>query len=206
MKFLLTLLVCALGACTLAQSGTSATTSATADIVSTENTSQVLGTATVQEGADGGVVVTFDIGPSTDISGGEHAIHIHENGACGLGDSDDDGVEEAGGAAGGHYNPTDVGHGEDNGPHVGDSELYNYTFNDDGSFSGEVVFPQASLEGENPLLKEGGTAIMIHEGTDDKETDPSGNAGSRVACGVIMAQGMDQGTGGQGTGGATGGQ
>ena len=202
MKFFLTLLVCALGTCTLAQSSTSVT----ADIVSTENTSQVLGTATAQEGADGGVVVTFDIGSNTDISGGEHAIHIHENGACGLGDSDDDGVEEAGGAAGGHYNPTDVGHGEDNGPHVGDSELYNYTFNDDGSFSGEVVFPQASLEGENPLLKEGGTAIMIHEGTDDKETDPGGNAGSRVACGVITAQGMGQGTGGQGTGGATGGQ
>ena len=195
MKRLLTLLLCALGACALAQGSTSVT----ADIVSTQNTDQVLGTATVQEG-EGGVVVTFDIGPNTDISSGEHAIHIHENGACGLGDSDDDGVEEAGGAAGGHYNPTDVGHGEDNGPHVGDSEAYNYTFNDDGSFSGEVVFPLASLEGDNPVLKEGGTAIMVHEGTDDRETDPGGNAGSRVACGVIMAQGA-----GEVTGGATGG-
>ena len=122
MRYLTILLLCAVGTGAWAQSSasatTSATTSATADIVSTENTTQVLGTATVQEGADG-IVVTFDIGPNTDISGGEHAIHIHENGACGLGDSDDDGVEEAGGAAGGHYNPTDVGHGEDNGPHVG---------------------------------------------------------------------------------------
>ena len=193
---LLTLLLCALGSCALAQEAASVT----ADIVSTENIYQVLGTATAREDADGGVVVTFNIDPNTDISGGEHAIHIHENGACGLGDSDDDGVEEPGGAAGGHYNPTNVGHGEDNGPHVGDSEAYNYTFNDDGSFSGEVRFPQASLEGENPLLKEGGTAIMIHEGTDDKETDPGGNAGSRLACGVFGAQGM-----GQGTGGATGG-
>ena len=192
MKRLLTLLFCTVGACALAQS-------VEVDIVSTEDTTQVLGAATVAEG-EGGVVMTFDIGANTDISGGEHAIHIHENGACGLGDSDDDGVEEPGGAAGGHYNPTDVGHGEDNGPHVGDSDEYNYTFNDDGSFSGEVVFSLASLEGENPLFKEGGTAVIIHQGADDLTTDPGGNAGSRLACGVIMAPGM-----GQDTGGATGG-
>ncbi len=194
MKRILTLLLCAVGAYALAQDS-----SVEVDIVSTENTSQMLGTATVQEG-ENGVVMTFDIGPNTDVSGGEHAIHIHENGACGLGDSDDDGVEEAGGAAGGHYNPTDVGHGEDNGPHVGDSEEYNYTFNDDGSFSGEVVFPQASLTGENPVLKEGGTAVIVHQGTDDMVTDPGGDSGPRVACGVIMMQGA-----GQDTGGATGG-
>ena len=141
------------------------------------------------------------------ISGGEHAIHVHETGSCEAADTDDDGTEEAAGAAGGHYNPTNVGHGEDNGPHVGDSDAYNYAFNDDGSFSGEVAFPLASLEGENALLDSDGSAVMIHEGTDDMMTDPGGDAGSRLACGVIMAQGMSSETGGQEMGGQeTGGQ
>ena len=178
-----------------------------ADIVSTEDTATTLGTATLSE-SGGGVTLTLDVGPNEVISGGEHAIHVHETGSCEAADSDDDGTEEPGGAAGGHYNPTGVGHGEDNGPHVGDSEAYNYAFNDDGSFSGEVVFPQASLEGENALLDADGSAVMIHAGTDDRETDPGGDAGSRIACGVITAQGMTgQETGGQETGGQeTGGE
>ncbi len=176
-----------------AQSG-----AASADIVSATDLSVTLGTATLLELDGGGVGVRFDIGPNDVIAGGEHAIHIHETGSCEAADTDNDGTEEAAGAAGGHYNPTDVGHGDDNGPHVGDSENYNYAFNDDGSFSGEVVFPQASLSGDNPLLKEGGTAVMIHEGTDDRVTDPDGDAGSRVACGVIMARDAGE-TGGAST-------
>ena len=162
-------------------------TGAEATIVSTENLETTLGTATLSDAEGGGVTLTLNIGPNDVISGGEHAIHVHENGSCEPGDSDDDGVEEAGGAAGGHYNPTGVGHGEDDGPHVGDSDNYNYAFSDDGSFSGEIAFPLASLEGENLFLKEGGSAVVIHAGVDDKETNPGGNSGARVACGVITA-------------------
>ena len=183
--------------------------SVSADIVSTEDHSTTLGIATLNEVEGDGVTLTLSISANDVISGGDHAIHIHEVGSCQPGDSDDDGTEEPGGAAGGHYNPTDVGHGEDNGPHVGDSEAYNYAFNDDGSFSGEVTFPLASLEGENPVLDDDGSAVMIHAGVDDKETDPGGDAGSRIACGVIMAQGMAETggeTGGTMGGGETGGQ
>ena len=97
-------------------------------------------------------------------------------------------MAEAAGAAGGHYNPTDVGHGADNGPYVGDSENYNYSFSEDGSASLQVRFPSASLAGENPILKEGGTALIVHMGTDDMVSDPGGDSGSRLACGVITAQ------------------
>lgn len=157
---------------------------ATAEVADAEDLDAVLGTVTFEE-REGGVVATFDIGANEVISPGEHAIHIHENGDCSAEDTDGDGTEEPAGAAGGHFNPTDVGHGEDNGPHVGDSVGYNYTFEEDGSLSGDVGFPLASLEGENAILGEGGTAILIHEGTDDRMTDPGGESGPRIACGVI---------------------
>lgn len=165
---------------------------ATAEVVDAEDLESVLGTVTFEEREDAGVVAMFDIGPNDVISPGEHAIHIHENGDCSPADTDGDGTEEPAGAAGGHFNPTDVGHGEDNGPHVGDSENYNYEFADDGSFSGEVAFPDATLDGENAILGDGGTAILIHEGVDDRETDPGGNSGPRIACGVIEAGGSGE--------------
>ena len=158
---------------------------ARATVVAAEDLSNTLGTATFSEAEEGGVLMELDIAANDVISGGLHAIHVHENGSCEAADTDDDGVLEAAGAAGGHYNPTEVGHGEDNGPHVGDSERYNYAFNEDGSATLEVRFPLASLEGENPFLKPGGTALIVHAGVDDEETDPGGDSGSRVACGVL---------------------
>ncbi len=158
---------------------------ANASVVSAEDLSNTLGTATFSEAEGGGVLMALDLSANDVISGGLHAVHVHENGSCEAADTDGDGVLEAAGAAGGHYNPTNVGHGEDNGPHVGDSENYNYAFNGDGSAVLEVRFPLASLEGENPFLKPGGTALIIHAGVDNKETDPGGKAGSRIACGVL---------------------
>lgn len=156
----------------------------TAEVAEAGNLDNVLGTVAFAEGGEG-VVATFDIQANDVISPGEHAIHIHQNGDCAAQDTDGDGAEEPAGAAGGHFNPTDVGHGEDNGPHVGDSEGYNYTFEEDGSLTGDVGFPLASLEGENGILEDGGTAIVIHEGTDDRTTDPSGESGPRIGCGVV---------------------
>lgn len=157
------------------------------DIVSAEDPSTVLGTVTLRQEGDVGVLASFNITGNATISGGQHAIHIHENGSCEAADTDGDGEPEPAGAAGGHYNPTNVGHGEDNGPHAGDSENYNYEFNEQGGFVGEVRFPMVTLFEQNPLLMDGGTAIIIHAGTDDMITDPSGNAGPRVACGVIAS-------------------
>ncbi len=158
---------------------------ARAMVVAADELSNMLGTAAFSEAEAGGVLMELNVASNDVISGGLHAIHVHENGSCEVADTDNDGVLEPAGAAGGHYNPTDVGHGEDNGPHVGDSERYNYSFNEDGSAALEVRFPLASLEGENPFLKPGGTALIIHAGVDDKETDPGGKAGSRIACGVL---------------------
>ena len=154
-----------------------------AEVVSAEDTSTVLGNLSVSEA--GGVSVTLSIEPNDVFFGGEHAIHIHETGSCEAADTDDDGETEAAGAAGEHYNPTEVGHGTDNGPHIGDSENYNYVFEDDGSFSGEILFPLASLTGENPILDEDGSALIIHAKRDDTTSDPGGQAGARVACAVI---------------------
>ncbi len=168
-----------LGAC-----GGKPTTGARASLVAAEDTSTVLGTATFSD-TDNGLLMDLEVNANSVISPGLHAVHIHENGACGSADSDGDGVVEAAGAAGGHYNPTNVGHGEDNGPHAGDSEAYNYVFGADGSATLQVRFPAASLEGANPVLRMGGTAVIIHQGVDDKASDPGGNSGSRIACGVL---------------------
>lgn len=151
------------------------------------DTSKVLGQVTLEDRDGEGLIAAFNISSNDVISPGEHAIHIHTNGSCDPADANRDGELENAGAAGGHFNPTDVGHGGDNGPHVGDSENYNHVFTDDGSFVGEIRFPKASLFGENSVMGPGGTAIIIHEGVDDTTSDPSGDAGARIACGVISA-------------------
>lgn len=159
-----------------------------ADIVSAAEPSVILGKATLAANADGGVKVNFDIAANDVITSGSHAIHIHENGSCDSLDTNNDGQAEAAGAAGGHFNPTGVGHGDDNGPHAGDSDNYNYMFGDDGSFTAEVVFSTVPAPIDQSLLSSGGTALVIHAGGDDKKSDPSGEAGPRVACAVIQAK------------------
>lgn len=186
-KALAALLAVGSAGCSDNNEGVDAGISVETEIVNAQDPSMILGTATIRQQLAGGVVVDFDIAPNDVISGGEHAIHIHENGSCDAADTDNDGQPEPAGAAGGHYNPTNVGHGEDNGPHAGDSENYNYAFDADGSFDGEVQFPMLGLFEQNPLLVDGGTAIIIHAGTDDMVTDPDGESGPRVACAVIAS-------------------
>ena len=109
---------------------------------------------------------------------GEHAFHIHGKGVCAT-----PGFE----AAGGHFNPFEKQHGLKNpaGPHAGD--LPNIMVGPDGKANVEVVAKLVTLkEGEkNSLLQAGGTSLVIHAGADDYVTDPAGNAGARIACGVI---------------------
>ena len=109
---------------------------------------------------------------------GEHGIHIHEVGVC-EGPSFE--------SSGAHWNPTNKKHGVENpeGSHLGD--LPNLKVDDDGS--AELIFkvPGITLKHsvENSLFDANGSSIIIHEMKDDYKTDPSGNSGSRIACGVI---------------------
>ncbi len=108
---------------------------------------------------------------------GLHACHIHDKGVC----STPDFI-----SAGGHFNPFGKKHGLKNpqGPHAGD--LPNLSVGADGRGVLETVAALVTLkEGKNSLLQPGGTSLVIHAQPDDEVTDPAGNAGARIACGVI---------------------
>lgn len=108
---------------------------------------------------------------------GLHALHIHENGKC-----EPPKFE----SAGSHFNPFHKEHGLKNpkGAHAGD--LPNLEVSKNGKAKIQTTVKRATLkEGKNSLLKKGGAAIVIHASRDDNKTDPAGNAGPRIACGVI---------------------
>lgn len=114
---------------------------------------------------------------ANDLPAGIHGFHIHETGACEPPDFQ---------SAGGHFNPTDKQHGWDNpqGPHAGD--FANAHVQDDGRLAVEVFTDAVTLgEGETSVFDDDGSAIMIHANADDYQTDPAGDAGNRIACGVI---------------------
>ena len=136
-----------------------------------------IGTAELSQ-EDAGVMVTLEV---EGLEEGMHGIHFHETGMCEAPDFE---------SAGGHFNPTGAMHGMDNpdGPHAGD--LPNIEVSDDGTASQEFTAENVTLAigEENSLLKEGGTALVIHAGEDDQMTDPSGDSGDRIACGVVTGE------------------
>lgn len=120
---------------------------------------------------------------SVEVSGlkpGAHGIHFHEFGKCEPPDFK---------TAGGHLNPVSKQHGLENplGPHAGD--LPNLQVGADGKGMMDIVSTRVRLGKGTPnaLQKEGGSSLIIHEGPDDQKTDPSGNSGARLLCGVIPA-------------------
>ncbi|MFI5245125.1 MAG: superoxide dismutase family protein [Gemmatimonadales bacterium] len=112
----------------------------------------------------------------TGLPEGTHAFHIHQTGAC----------VPPFTSAGGHFNPTAKQHGIVNamGMHAGD--LPNVQVPADGKLTFDALAPGVTLDaGPNSLLKQGGTAIVMHASADDYTSDPAGNAGARIACGVV---------------------
>lgn len=132
-----------------------------------------IGTATFTQ-APYGVLITAEL---TGLPPGVHAMHIHEIGRC----------EPPFTSAGGHYNPAFRQHGVKNraGYHAGD--LPNFTAPASGTVRVDVITHDVTLgAGPNSLFTPQGTSLMIHSGADDYMSDPGGNAGTRIACGVIV--------------------
>ncbi len=145
--------------------------SAHADIVDAQG--QKIGTAQIRSSGTG---VRIEVSVSQ-LPPGTHGIHIHNVGKC---------EGPAFTSAGPHFNPTSKKHGKDNpeGPHAGD--LLNLEVKADGTGKASLLDPNATLgEGPNSLFHEGGTSLVIHASPDDYKTDPAGNSGARIACGVI---------------------
>ncbi len=108
---------------------------------------------------------------------GERAFHVHEAGRC----------EPPFTSAGGHFNPEKKKHGKvAGGGHAGD--MPNITIGKDGTLKTSVVNEAITLDKGKPnsVFHSGGTAIVIHAGPDDYKSDPAGDAGARIACGVIQ--------------------
>jgi Cu-Zn family superoxide dismutase len=139
---------------------------------------QDAGTATFRQLKDGKLSIKLNL---KNIPFGQHAVHIHEHALCDAPDFK---------TAGGHFNPAGKQHGTMNpaGHHNGDLPQ-NISIGEDHTGTASFKVNDLSLDpsAPNSILANGGTAIMVHEKADDMKTDPTGNAGNRIACGVISA-------------------
>jgi len=158
----------------LAQEGSGA---ATAELRDGEG--NLVGTAEFVEGPKG-VAITVNV--QQGVEPGEHGIHIHEFGVC------SPAGDEPFASAGEHFNPTTAAHGgpQDTGAHAGD--LGNLLADNGGTYTFSNASDRVSLDPDSAvtLRDTDGSALLIHAGADDLETDPSGNSGGRVACGIIF--------------------
>ena len=131
-----------------------------------------IGVASLEQ-TNRGVLVVLTL---TGAPEGIHALHFHAVGQC----------QPPFESAGPHFNPTAHHHGyySADGGHAGD--LPNISIPGNGNLRVELVASTASLTGRDGLLDADGAALVLHAAADDYRSDPSGNSGSRIACGVVM--------------------
>lgn len=123
--------------------------------------------------APGGLAAHVEVQGGTP---GLHGVHVHEKGDC---------SDPKAASAGGHYNPAHgAHHGGPSTPVRHGGDLGNLQVDSSGNGTLDVVVPDLSLAGADGVV---GRALVVHEKTDDLQTDPAGNSGSRIACGVIQA-------------------
>ncbi len=147
------------------------TDTATAELRNAQG--QVVGAGTFTD-VSGGVRIVVEV---RDLPPGEKGVHIHAVGKC-----DPPGFT----SAGGHFNPGRRQHGLLNpqGPHAGD--LPNIRVDDDGNGRLETMTERVTVTaGPTSILDADGSALVVHAAPDDFKTDPTGNSGARIACGVI---------------------
>lgn len=173
MKFLLPLLLMT-GACATATDTTSLRAVATLDGRSGSNAS---GIVTFTELSDGSVLVRADL---TNVPPGPHGFHVHEVGDCSAPDAS---------SAGGHFNPDSHPHGgpDDAQRHAGD--LGNVRASPAGQASTEMTTNRLTVSaGPRSVV---GKAVVLHADADDLQTQPTGDAGGRIACGVVTLSPAD---------------
>lgn len=165
------------GAAGLALAGCAGMGLAGAEIVTLyDSTGRMVGTAQFVPATEGVRVVLSVNG----LPAGVHGVHVHQTGQCDAPDFT---------TAGPHFNPSNRQHGAENpnGPHDGDLPNITVDANGRGALTGTVRDVTLNGTGSNSLRKPGGTSLMVHANADDYRTDPSGNSGARIACGVIPA-------------------